>query len=582
MNIPILTYASSVTGSRDYASDHHIALAQDLATLARLGFQIVPLQQIVDALLCNHLSQLERCVGLSFDCGSKLDIVNIDLNSGAQSKSFLGILKDSGDSGYIQATSFVKTACEVIPVSGTDVSADPVWWAEDWWMVAEKSGFIKVENGGWAVDDKPPEDDNTAHRQIAAATQKIDTALGRGYCRLFAYPRGQSNSFLTREYLPNHYPDHGIQAAFTTEARPVSEGDDRWSLPRFVCGRDWTSPQEFSALLGEVRPRPAAPPAVASLEPVVVRAGPVNRNYQGAWDARANTDTAAIAAVDGSTSEETLQRTGQYSARQVRAALNLQMSDRVIELGCGVGRIGRELAPYCKYWLGADISLNMLNLARRRLNHIDGAEFLHLQRAALSGIEDNYFDKAYSVAVFCHMDKEDMFLYLQELVRTLKPGGWCYFETWNLSHPVGWKRWQYEVRLWAYSAQTERKEVARNQFSVAEEVRVLTSQAGFEIGACYNDSPWVQTVAIKPGAEKALPAVYKYLEKHVDVIANDTLFSDCFSRHLDVTYGVLPARDYLAWLETQDESASVLLYRDTLLELWARNQGRWGPVPEPS
>ncbi len=42
------------------------------------------------------------------------------------------------------------------------------------------------------------------------------------------------------------------------------------------------------------------------------------------------------------------------------------------------------------------------------------------------------FDKAYAVAVLIHLDKEDVFLYLREVARILRPGGLLYVDTWNL------------------------------------------------------------------------------------------------------------------------------------------------------
>ena len=82
-------------------------------------------------------------------------------------------------------------------------------------------------------------------------------------------------------------------------------------------------------------------------------------NYKALWDAKASTTQGALLAVDGSTNEDVLRMTGAYSARQVEAALDLHAGDRVLELGCGVGRIGRELAPSIAHWEGSDISGNM-------------------------------------------------------------------------------------------------------------------------------------------------------------------------------------------------------------------------------
>jgi hypothetical protein len=44
----------------------------------------------------------------------------------------------------------------------------------------------------------------------------------------------------------------GLRAAFSSAPLSsgfVTEGSERWLVPRFVCGHDWKSPQELEALL---------------------------------------------------------------------------------------------------------------------------------------------------------------------------------------------------------------------------------------------------------------------------------------------------------------------------------------------
>ncbi|NIV20704.1 MAG: methyltransferase domain-containing protein, partial [Gammaproteobacteria bacterium] len=156
-------------------------------------------------------------------------------------------------------------------------------------------------------------------------------------------------------------------------------------------------------------------------------------SYKEIWDFKASDPCAAMTAVDGSFSEEGLQHTGRWSANQVKNALGVDRQDRLLELGCGVGRIGRELAPHCGRWLGVDISDNMIDNAERRLAHLDNVQFHRLSRTSLDMVGDGEIDKAYSIAVFCHMDKEDLYLYLRELRRVLREGGLIFVETWNLA-----------------------------------------------------------------------------------------------------------------------------------------------------
>jgi len=152
-------------------------------------------------------------------------------------------------------------------------------------------------------------------------------------------------------------------------------------------------------------------------------------NYKSFWDEKASTTIGALLAVDGSASEEVARLTGAYTARQVSNALAFEPGDRVFELGCGVGRIGLQLAPKVAHWEGADISSNMLEVARQRLAGHSNVGFTELKQSRLDSLASASFDKAYCVAVFIHMDKEDFFLYLEEIARVLKPGGLFYFDT---------------------------------------------------------------------------------------------------------------------------------------------------------
>ena len=224
------------------------------------------------------------------------------------------------------------------------------------------------------------------------------------------------------------------------------------------------------------------------------------KNYKAFWDNKATTVEGALIAVDGSTNETVARLTGAYHARQVGCALDLQATDRVLELGCGVGRIGRELAPRVAHWEGVDISANMLGVARDRLVEFRNVGLTELTRTSLQPLPDASFDKAYCVAVFIHMDKEDFYLYLEEMARVLVPGGLLYFDTWNLTSPVGWRRYALEVAQHRNADPGQRKDVARNQFSTPDEVRAFLQHTGFELLLIDAESPWVQALAVKPGA----------------------------------------------------------------------------------
>lgn len=301
--------------------------------------------------------------------------------------------------------------------------------------------------------------------------------------------------------------------------------------------------------------------------------------YRTFWEQAAATAQGAMTAVDGSPDEETLQVTGRWTAGQVAHALLLQKSDRVLELGCGVARVGRELAPLCGRWQGVDISENMLRVARSRTAHLTNVEFHPLSRASLSLFPESTFDKAYSVAVLIHLDKEDMFLYLRELARVLQPGGLLYFDTWNLAHEVGWQRWLMEVEHWAASDQSQRKDVARNQFCVPEEVRLYVHKAGLAELFCLADSPWIQIIAARPGTGVDLGALREQVKEHLETVVFSPLWSRLFGALLEVLAGKRSAGDFWQELQSLGTVLEAAPYRQYFLALWKTQQKDWGSVP---
>lgn len=305
-------------------------------------------------------------------------------------------------------------------------------------------------------------------------------------------------------------------------------------------------------------------------------------NYRAVWDRRSADDLAALEAVDNSGSETVAQATGAHCANMVATALDLATDDRLLELGCGAARIGRELVARCREYIGVDISPNMIRVAGRRLAGHDNVRLEVLERTSLSQIDSDSLDKAYSVAVLCHMDKEDLFLYLREIARTLRSGGLAYLETWNLADPVGWQRWMYEVEYWNRANHSERKDVARNQFCIAEEFALYAERAGLDVLVQFRDSPWLQLVVGKDLPSARREAERRRLAEQRSAIAYTPLFGQLFLVAIRVIYGDIHPVTALAALERMEQRREVELYKTLIEGLWEQDPDRYGPPPEAS
>jgi SAM-dependent methyltransferase len=225
------------------------------------------------------------------------------------------------------------------------------------------------------------------------------------------------------------------------------------------------------------------------------------KDYKDIWDnLSTNFDNAAFY-VCCISDEDEIRSNGQLTANFLKQVLQITPEDRVLEIGCGVARIGRELAPFCGEWHGADISGNMIAHAKERTQGVSNV-FLHeLPESSLSIFPDGYFDCVYSSIVFMHLDKLDMFTYIRDAYRVLAPGGRAYFDTYNLLAPEAWQ--EFLKTLDEFPPDHRPGHVS--QFSTPQEMRKFMEEAGFEgVHVDGENSPQlVVTLGRKPGVPSA-------------------------------------------------------------------------------
>jgi SAM-dependent methyltransferase len=163
--------------------------------------------------------------------------------------------------------------------------------------------------------------------------------------------------------------------------------------------------------------------------------GPAGGGDMGAfWDARAREN--ALFFVDDrldyrSPDAEAFWAYGETLVAGVLDLFSLAIapSDRVLDLGCGVGRLTRALAARAGEVLALDTSGEMLARAREHNPELANVTWMHGDGTTLSQIGDASVDGALSLVVFQHIPNPAVTAgYIAELGRILRPGGWAAFQ----------------------------------------------------------------------------------------------------------------------------------------------------------
>ncbi len=268
MRVPVLTYHSNNITGNDYASNDHVALAEDLRLIHRRGLRIVPLARVVGVLLGETPeSDVENAVAISFDDGSWFDWYDIEHPSCGPQRGFAGILSDfSAEIGAsAHATSFVIVSPDARAILDQTCLIGRGWWSDDWWRDAQREGLITIESHSWDHNHhtlpatvqreqrrgtfRTIDSYADADAEIRQASDWLDARLTPHRASLFAYPYGESNDYLVRDYLPRFQSEHRLRAAFGTEPQPIESNCDRWLLPRYVCGQHWNEAAQLGRLL---------------------------------------------------------------------------------------------------------------------------------------------------------------------------------------------------------------------------------------------------------------------------------------------------------------------------------------------
>jgi ubiquinone/menaquinone biosynthesis C-methylase UbiE len=199
-------------------------------------------------------------------------------------------------------------------------------------------------------------------------------------------------------------------------------------------------------------------------------ATPASRSrYESTWTPSTEGDAKLLIYL--TESEESFAEGGRVDFQRLSPWFNEDAT--VLDLGCGIGRVARFVAPECSKLWAVDVSERMLEMAAVRLSAFKNVSFVHSQDVSIPEVPDASVDLAYSLLVLQHLEREDAFLLLEELRRLIKPSG-----TVVLSYPNLLADGYLESFL-QYAHNGASTEPARARFYTPQEVERILSAAGF-------------------------------------------------------------------------------------------------------
>ena len=97
---------------------------------------------------------------------------------------------------------------------------------------------------------------------------------------------------------------------------------------------------------------------------------------------------------------------------------------KILEIGCGIGRLTNGLLSFFGHYIGIDVSEEMINIAKNRLGDLSNVEFYVNNGFDLNLIADSTIDLVLEAYVFQHIpQKRIVNNYCKEAFRVLKNGG---------------------------------------------------------------------------------------------------------------------------------------------------------------
>jgi ubiquinone/menaquinone biosynthesis C-methylase UbiE len=182
-------------------------------------------------------------------------------------------------------------------------------------------------------------------------------------------------------------------------------------------------------------------------------------------------------------------------------------ADQVVDLGCGWGTFGFELADRVGEVVGIDFSEKSIEICNRRLE-ADPRDNLRFACAdgGETGLEGGAYDVVIAADLFEHLYPDDSERVSKEAFRLLKPGG--RFSTWTPHRGHVLETLKNRNILLA-------RDVSHVDYKSMERMRALLTNQGFEIESAYYAESHLPGLKI---AERLLQGLVPFLRRRIAVL----------------------------------------------------------------
>ena len=149
------------------------------------------------------------------------------------------------------------------------------------------------------------------------------------------------------------------------------------------------------------------------------------------WDARSRLDTLFVISTEHSENYEDFWQSGIDDTKSILGLDTPRFENicyqkdqkemRILEIGCGIGRLLIPMSKIFGQVVGVDVSPEMIHKGEKYVENIQNCKIFENNGIDLSEFSDNYFDFCFSFIVFQHIpEKKIVEKYISEVSRVLK------------------------------------------------------------------------------------------------------------------------------------------------------------------